>query len=162
MVDGMLGEMASCGRPGGGDGADASAPKPQAGPSPTAGLALLSAEAGKAAAAAATAEPDARQKRAPRSDAEPSKRAASDQRTFPYKLYALLERATAEQSAAISWTDDGRGFVVRDQKALVEELLPRFFKATKFRSFVSLQFSCSYLLLCFIILFATSHVLFAC
>ena len=155
MLDGMLGEMASYGRPGGGDGADASAPKPQAGPSPTAGLALLSAEAGKAAA---TAEPDARQKRAPRSDAEPSKRAASDQRTFPYKLYALLERATAEQSAAISWTDDGRGFVVRDQKALVEELLPRFFKATKFRSFVSLQFSCSYLLLCF----ATSHVLFAC
>ena len=66
MLDGMLGEMASYGRPGGGDGADASAPKPQAGPSPTAGLALLSAEAGKAAAAAVTAEPDARQKRAPK------------------------------------------------------------------------------------------------
>lgn len=58
--------------------------------------------------------------------------------TFPYKLYEMLEYACdSESNAACSWTADGSAFVIVDRDVMMEELVPKFFRQTKFRSFVS-------------------------
>ncbi|KAL9187739.1 hypothetical protein ACHAXT_006117 [Thalassiosira profunda] len=55
---------------------------------------------------------------------------------FPRKLYAMLEHAAAtEHAAAASWVDDGRAFAIHDREAFLADLVPRFFKQTKYRSF---------------------------
>ena len=60
--------------------------------------------------------------------------------TFPYKLREMLEHASscdsAELQSACFWSPDGAAFVICDK--VMEELVPMFFKQTKFRSFVSL------------------------
>ena len=56
---------------------------------------------------------------------------------FPVKLHDLLTYAENHglDKSVISWTDDGRAFIVHDQDKLVETLLPLFFGQTKYRSF---------------------------
>ena len=66
---------------------------------------------------------------------------------FPFRLYDMLEYASEHgHNSAVSWSDDGREFIVHQEEIM--EIVPLFFKLTKFRSFVSqfLAGSC-YLLL---------------
>lgn len=66
--------------------------------------------------------------------------------TFPYKLHEMLEYACDSASnSACSWTADGTAFVIVDKDVMMEELVPKFFRQTKFRSFVSL---CEYMIEC--------------
>ena len=62
--------------------------------------------------------------------------------TFPYKLREMLEHASscdsAELQSACFWSPDGTAFVISNTDVVMEELVPMFFKQTKFRSFVSL------------------------
>ncbi len=55
-----------------------------------------------------------------------------------FKLYFMLEYVSSEDlecnPQAISWSED---FVIRDREAFLKRIVPRFFKQTKFRSFVS-------------------------
>mmetsp|Transcript_22050 Transcript_22050/g.47322 ORF Transcript_22050/g.47322 Transcript_22050/m.47322 type:complete len:289 (+) Transcript_22050:94-960(+) len=59
---------------------------------------------------------------------------------FPFKLYFMLEYASSEDlernPQAISWSEDGQAFVIRDREAFLKRIVPRFFKQTKFRSFM--------------------------
>lgn len=52
---------------------------------------------------------------------------------FPEKLMEVLDRADME--AIISWMPHGRAFVVLQPQQLRDNVLPRFFKQTKFMSF---------------------------
>jgi len=71
------------------------------------------------------------------SDIIPSPK-VEQQHHFPYKLYDMLDYvADSDFSSAVSWTHDGRAFSIRDKDACMERVVPRFFKQTKFRSFVS-------------------------
>eukprot|EP00584_Thalassiosira_punctigera_P000800 CAMPEP_0172534842 /NCGR_PEP_ID=MMETSP1067-20121228/7073_1 /TAXON_ID=265564 ORGANISM="Thalassiosira punctigera, Strain Tpunct2005C2" /NCGR_SAMPLE_ID=MMETSP1067 /ASSEMBLY_ACC=CAM_ASM_000444 /LENGTH=291 /DNA_ID=CAMNT_0013319687 /DNA_START=173 /DNA_END=1048 /DNA_ORIENTATION=- len=56
---------------------------------------------------------------------------------FPFKLYAMLESAADSwhDSAVVSWSSDGRSFVVRDAEAFMRNFVPRHFRLAKFRSF---------------------------
>ena len=54
---------------------------------------------------------------------------------FPGKLHNLLEYSEQHnRQDAISWVDDGTAFIVNDAKKL-EEILPKFFSQTKYKSF---------------------------
>lgn len=56
---------------------------------------------------------------------------------FPAKLYSLLEYTTAcEWSAVVSWSQGGTSFDILD-KELICDILPHFFRITKYKSFVS-------------------------
>ena len=58
--------------------------------------------------------------------------------TFPYKLYEMLEYACdSESNSACSWSADGNAFVIINRNVMMKELVPKFFRQTKFRSFVS-------------------------
>jgi len=55
---------------------------------------------------------------------------------FPFKLYAMLQyAANSEHSSAASWSVDGRAFIIHRRDVFLENLVPLFFKQTKFRSF---------------------------
>ena len=55
---------------------------------------------------------------------------------FPSKLYEMLESADSlGLSHIISWLPDGKSFEVKDQDQFMHLIVPRFFKATKYRSF---------------------------
>ena len=58
---------------------------------------------------------------------------------FPFKLYELLEAETAGYESVVSWSPDGQSFVVHDIDAFTKDVLPRYFKSKKFRSFVSIM-----------------------
>jgi hypothetical protein len=64
--------------------------------------------------------------------------------TFPYKLREMLEHASscdsAELQSACFWSPDGTAFVISNTDVVMDELVPMFFKQTKFRSFVSVHF----------------------
>ena len=62
---------------------------------------------------------------------------------FPFKLYDMLEYASdsVEHGSAVSWTEDGKGFIIRDKDLFLNDIVPLFFRQTKFRSFVSFRFS---------------------
>lgn len=54
---------------------------------------------------------------------------------FPWKVHAMLDNAEMEgYGAVVSW-DGENGFKVHDKKAFVEEIVPRYFSQTKYRSF---------------------------
>ena len=58
--------------------------------------------------------------------------------TFPYKLYEMIEYACdSEFSSSLSWSANGCAFIIHDKEVMMEDLAPKFFKQTKFRSFVS-------------------------
>ncbi|KAL7548662.1 hypothetical protein ACHAWF_011934 [Thalassiosira exigua] len=51
---------------------------------------------------------------------------------FPHKLYTILE--SADHSIA-SWYPDGRSFTIHEPDTFMRQIVPRYFKQTKFRSF---------------------------
>eukprot|EP00984_Skeletonema_dohrnii_P011056 scaffold4390_cov71-Skeletonema_dohrnii-CCMP3373.AAC.10 len=56
--------------------------------------------------------------------------------TFPHKLYEMLEYACdSEINSACSWSADGSAFAISNRNVMMEELVPMFFRQTKFRSF---------------------------
>ena len=64
--------------------------------------------------------------------------AKEQQITFPHKLYEMLEYACdSEFNSACSWSADGSAFAISNRNVMMEELVPMFFRQTKFRSFVS-------------------------
>ena len=64
---------------------------------------------------------------------------------FPYKLYDMLEYAAdSEFFYAVSWSEDGISFAIHDKDEFMMFVVPKFFKQTKFRSFVSILSSSTY------------------
>jgi len=56
---------------------------------------------------------------------------------FPFKLYAMLESATnSVHRRAVSWSSSGRSFIIYDEVAFMQHLVPRHFKLAKFPSFL--------------------------
>ena len=71
---------------------------------------------------------------------------------FPLKLYQMLEDAEDQGKIHIvSWLPLGNGFVIHKPEALTDELLPLYFRQTKYRSLTrqvrKLECSCSVALL---------------
>ena len=55
---------------------------------------------------------------------------------FPWKLYEMLERADEDDFASrVSWMPGDSSFKVHDTDNFVKEVMPRFFKQTKYKSF---------------------------
>ena len=54
---------------------------------------------------------------------------------FPLKLMCIL-RHTEELAHVITWMKHGRSFIVRDQEAFRDDVMPRFFKPTLYKSFI--------------------------
>eukprot|EP00984_Skeletonema_dohrnii_P013840 scaffold5789_cov99-Skeletonema_dohrnii-CCMP3373.AAC.3 len=55
---------------------------------------------------------------------------------FPAKLYEMLEIVDSlGLSDVVTWLPNGRSFQVKDPTKFMELVVPRFFKATKYRSF---------------------------
>mmetsp|Transcript_8413 Transcript_8413/g.14647 ORF Transcript_8413/g.14647 Transcript_8413/m.14647 type:complete len:307 (-) Transcript_8413:137-1057(-) len=55
---------------------------------------------------------------------------------FPFKLYAMLEYAAeSSYSCAVSWDSDGKAFAIHDTDMFMQQLVPKYFKLAKFRSF---------------------------
>jgi len=55
---------------------------------------------------------------------------------FPCKLYRMLmDTESKGLTHIVSWHKDGRCFRVHDQEAFVKEILPKYFKKSKYRSF---------------------------
>ncbi len=70
------------------------------------------------------------------------------EKTFPYKVYDMLEFAeTSGNTDICSWLPSGDSFVIHDRKLFTEFILPRFFLHKKWRSFVSC-ITCVLLLFC--------------
>ncbi|KAL7498004.1 hypothetical protein ACHAWT_008512 [Skeletonema menzelii] len=58
------------------------------------------------------------------------------EKTFPYKVYDMLEFAESSGNTNIcSWLPSGDSFVIHDRKLFTEFILPRFFLHKKWRSF---------------------------
>lgn len=56
--------------------------------------------------------------------------------SFSLKLHALLEKVEAEgRDDILCWLPHGRSFIIRDREALVDELIQKNFRLTKFSSF---------------------------
>ena len=58
---------------------------------------------------------------------------------FPFRLYDMLEYAAADDGlrSIVTWSADGRSFSIHQKDIFMEHIVPKFFKITKFRSFVS-------------------------
>lgn len=55
---------------------------------------------------------------------------------FPEKLHRMLSETEKDgQEACISWCSHGRAFVVHDTTKFMNEIMPKFFKQTKWNSF---------------------------
>ncbi len=56
---------------------------------------------------------------------------------FPQKLFDLLTKASAdyESSGIVSWTPDGKTFIVHNHSRFAADFLPTYFGHTQFRSF---------------------------
>ena len=81
---------------------------------------------------------------APFADQSPRPLWRNGEKTFPYKLYDMLEFAeTSGNTDICSWLPSGDSFVIHDRKLFTELFLPRFFLHKKWRSFVSIYFALS-------------------
>lgn len=61
-----------------------------------------------------------------------------DSRPFPWKLFNMLETASElGLHHTLSWTPDGKSFAIWDREKFMSQVVPLFFKQSKFRSFVS-------------------------
>ena len=53
---------------------------------------------------------------------------------FSLKLFEMLEDVTeSRQDDIVSWVDNGRGFKVHDMDRFVEEIIPSYFKQSKYK-----------------------------
>jgi hypothetical protein len=60
---------------------------------------------------------------------------ARNENTFPWRLHIVLDAAEREGfSDIVSWIDDS-SFKVHDAERFVDEIMPRFFQQTKYKSF---------------------------
>ena len=59
--------------------------------------------------------------------------------TFPYKLFDMLEQTASnpDYDEVVSWSEDGRSFIIGNRNIMMEDVVPKFFNQTKYRSFVS-------------------------
>ena len=65
---------------------------------------------------------------------------------FPFRLYDMLNAAADDElHSIVSWSADGLSFSIHQKDIFTERIVPRFFKITKFRSFVSTQSSLVFL-----------------
>ena len=63
--------------------------------------------------------------------------------TFPYKLYNMLEAVSDcnyesiinYKEKPVEWLPDGNGFLIMNEKAFFEDIIPLYFSLTKMRSF---------------------------
>jgi hypothetical protein len=56
---------------------------------------------------------------------------------FPWALHSLLDDAEKEGfDCTISWKPSGMAFKVHNRERFMNEVLPRYFRQTKFKSFV--------------------------
>lgn len=56
--------------------------------------------------------------------------------TFPEKMMALMRYAeTKGDNFCVSWLDDGQSFIITDTDEFTRDVVPKFFKPTKFSSF---------------------------
>jgi hypothetical protein len=70
-----------------------------------------------------------------RSTACLKKRGASPN-AFPIKLFRMLKEAEESgKESIVSWVSEGRAFLVHKPDQFVEEILPFYFRQTKYRSF---------------------------
>lgn len=59
------------------------------------------------------------------------------ERKFPWILHRLMEEAEREnRQDVIAWMPSGNAFIVRKRDVFMKEILPRYFRQTKFKSFV--------------------------
>jgi len=81
-----------------------------------------------------------------KSDDKPSKRYIPEHKksdaalTFPEKLMTMMEYAEIESkddrdSYCIAWLTEGKSFIIRNPDEFTRNILPKFFKATKFSSY---------------------------
>ena len=58
---------------------------------------------------------------------------------FPFRLYDMLKYAAADDDlhSIVSWSADGLSFSIHQKDIFIERIVPKYFKITKFRSFVS-------------------------
>ena len=55
---------------------------------------------------------------------------------FPWKLHDMLQTVEREgQDSIVSWLPDGKAFKVHDSTTFVNDIMPRHFKQTKYKSF---------------------------
>jgi len=55
---------------------------------------------------------------------------------FPFKLYTMIQYASnSHYSSAVSWKQDGRSFSIHNKTIFIKQIVPRYFRLTKFRSF---------------------------
>lgn len=55
---------------------------------------------------------------------------------FPWKLHRLLDEADANgHSSVISWMTDGGSFKVHNKQTFAENVMPKYFESSKFKSF---------------------------
>ena len=72
------------------------------------------------------------------SSPSPNSSLKKEQQTFPFKLFEMIKYANDSGcSSLLSWSPDGKTFYIHDKDAMMNDLAPRFFNQTKFRSFVS-------------------------
>jgi hypothetical protein len=56
--------------------------------------------------------------------------------SFPHKLYRMLEEAEKnDQEDVLSFSPDGRAFVIHQPSKFMEDIMPRYFKTTRMLSF---------------------------
>ncbi|KAG7362088.1 HSF-type DNA-binding protein [Nitzschia inconspicua] len=64
-----------------------------------------------------------------------AKISAKNENTFPWRLHVVLDASESEGfTDVISWIDD-KSFRVHDPDAFVDQIMPRFFQQTKYKSF---------------------------
>ena len=54
--------------------------------------------------------------------------------TFPQKLHMIL--SSGDHDEVISWLEDGYSWKVHDKDRFIEELMPKYFESTKWKSFL--------------------------
>lgn len=84
-----------------------------------------------------TVNEDAEAEKEPRKRHIPEHKKPDAALTFPEKLMNLMKFAEeqTEDNFCIAWLPDGKSFVIRNPDEFTRQVLPKFFKATKFSSF---------------------------
>ena len=54
---------------------------------------------------------------------------------FPNKLYNMLEAVTKDGSNTVTWLPREDGFLILDEQAFIDSVVPVYFNLTKMRSF---------------------------
>ena len=70
-------------------------------------------------------------------DSSPLKPSQADSpAAFPFQLYDLLNDAANEGfESIVSWLPEGDAFIVKEKTPFESQILPTYFKQTKFKSF---------------------------